>query len=170
MKKLLSIFFLLSFGTLSAQNINFKDTNGLAKLLCSRTWVQYTLKSDSAFSKKIHDSLKLYPDRTFYNVSCPDIYKSDSERYSLSEIDRGFWNFGEKRKIKVKETTIDIIMVDILCMDGSGYLNCALVDGHRIKGTKAGKLFGNINGPFLLPFLHKGGIIWDKRWIWQPKR
>jgi len=68
MKKLLPIFFfLLSLGALSAQKLNLRDTNKLLTMLYSTTWIQYELNTDSTFSDKIIDSIRIYPNKTWNN-------------------------------------------------------------------------------------------------------
>ena len=174
MKKLFPLFFiLLSLGTLSAQNLNFKDTNGLKALLCGRAWICYGLNPDSTFSEKVMDSIKFYPNRTLYISSRP---KDDSTDELLLPVPlRGNWSFGSTARAARTDTATNCININMPSTafgntHGIGYYVYALVDGHRIKGTKRGKIIGNLDEPFLVSSGINASIYWDRHYVWQQPR
>jgi len=172
MKNLFALFFiLLSLGILSAQNLNFKDTNGLKILLCSHTWYRYYVNTDSTFSDRVMDSLKFYMNGSFYNKSIlPEDVSNDIFR--RTEIITGKWHMGNTGKVLQGDSATNCIIIEMNYTRNNALilLRSALVDGHRIKGTKRAKLCGNLDQPFIAYSYWDTGIFWNRREIWQPKR
>jgi hypothetical protein len=173
MKKHLALLFILfSLGSLSAQNLNFKDTNGLKTLLCSKTWIRYALNADSSFSDKILDSIKFYSNGTYYKSGRP---KDDTIHYDKDlfiTINTGKWTFGSTGRASRSDTATDCINIDSHWSSNGGWAGWPLIllDGHRIKDTKHGKISGNIEKPFILRGGGDKGADWDRRILWQPRR
>ena len=171
MKKLFPIFFFLfSVGALSAQNINFKDTNGLKTLLCNNTWICYIVNPDSSFSEKVVDSIKFYPDGTWYQ--CAKSKGIAADAWFLDVPLSGKWVFDSAIRASDQDTIINCIGINMQAKyrdGGIGFYHYTLIDGHGIKGTYRAEIVGKLEGPFIV----SGGIreiYWNKRDIWQPKR
>ena len=172
MKKLLPLFFILfSVGALSAQNLNFKDTNGLKTLLCSHTWYRYYLNPDSSFSDRVMDSIKFYPNRTFYESARP---KDDSVELSLpTYIATGKWYLGSMGRATRGDTATDCISINLQFTNSHNFIiwnSFTLVDWNRIKKIKLGKMFRNIDFPFLGNRGDHAIMSWDIKCVWQPRR
>ncbi len=171
MKKLFAILFILfSIGTLSAQNLNFTDTNGLKTLLCSHTSYRYYVNPDSSFSDRVMDSIKFYPNRTYYESARKN---TDSADWFLpKDISTGTWFFGGTGKIRRSDSASNCININLKFTKRNGIILSAftLVDWQRIRDTRYRKISGNLDQPFLVYTYYGNGIDWDKREIWQPRR
>jgi len=171
MKKHFVLFFILfSVNALSAQNLNFMDTNGLKTLLCSKTWIMYYLNTDSSFSNKIEDSIKFNDNGTWVQYARP---KDDSmNEYLYPILVKGTWKIGPTAKTSRSDTATDCININVIInfAKGIGIDEYILVDGHRIKGSKNGRNSGNLAEPFLIDFGVRKNLGWDRRYIWQPRR
>ncbi len=164
---LVSIFLLGNIA--QGQYINFKDTNALAKLLCSHAWICYDLNPDFTFSDKIFDSLNYYPDRTWALSSPAPINASDSDCGHFKFIGN-YWYFGERGKVFKKDSAIDEIDVNGrghlgIPVYGEGGMEFTLIDGLRLKNSEVGKWCGNIQAPFLISHATCAGI--SRRFLWQ---
>ncbi len=164
---LVSIFLLGNIA--QGQYINFKDTNALAKLLCSHAWICYDLNRDFTFSDKIFDSIRYYPDRTWGLSSHSKNDTSDCEGGYYKFIGR-YWYFGETGKVWKNDSVIDKIVVNgkghLAYPDyGEGGMTFTLIDGLRLKNTEVGKWCGNILAPFLISDFVCAGI--SRRFLWQ---
>ncbi len=151
MRKYLALFFfLLSLGTLSAQNINFKDTNALKTLLCSHTWIRYYVNPDSTFSDKVMDSIKFYPNGRLYRSRKP---KDDTSYCYIANIAiTGSWHFASTAKVSRSDTATNCISMDGAYIKDKYHIifySFSLFDGHRMKGTKMGRRSGNLDSPFV---------------------
>ncbi len=170
MKKLLpTLFILLSIGTLTAQNLNFKDTNGLKALLCSHTWYRYCVNPDSTFSDRVMDSIKFYKNGTMYKSPKP---KDDTSYWFMGDyIIGGMWYFNGTGRVSTKDTATNCIFIDVEYIKDKMhtiFYSFSLFDGHRMKGTKMGKRSGNLDEPFI----GRGGthcyLDCGMSHIWQP--
>ena len=172
MKKLLVPFFILfSVGALSAQNLNFKDTTALKTLLCSHTWIRYYVNPDSSFSDRVMDSIKFYPNKTFYESARP---KDDNENFALpSYIKTGTWVLGSTGKASRGDTSTDCISVNLKCVRDNSHMvlsSFSIVDGHRISNSKLGKILMISAAPFLGNIGEHEAMSLDIHAIWQAPR
>lgn len=137
-------------------------------MLYSTTWIQYELNTDSTFSDKIIDSIRIYPNKTWNNYY--RLKKDSVGNDVLQYLVGGKWKFGSIGRAESSDTNVDYIF--LLMRDNSHpknpYWEYVLVDGYRLKGTKRGKNCGNIDGPFLMD--SAPGSRWIKKYIWQPKK
>jgi hypothetical protein len=172
MKKLFTLFFiLLSVGTLSAQNLNFKDTNGLKTLLCGYAWIRYDVNPDSSVSDKIMDSIMFYPNGNYFKSARP--IDDTADDWFPTRKTTGTWRLGSTGKISKGDTSTNFIIL-VLEWKASDIAykveDFVFINGNRIKGTKFGKKNGISDKPFLLMTSIQTGIDWDRRQIWQPRR
>ncbi len=172
MKKIFPLIIILfSVDLSSAQNINFRDTNGLKALLSSKTWIRFEINADSTYSDRIMDSMRFYPNGEFYKSARP---KGDStDWYFPAKIMTGKWAIGATGKISPKDSAANCINVEADCPVGKDVTMdelLVLVDGHRIKSTKILKIKSRLDGPYIVCRAIESGIFWNKRDIWQPNR
>lgn len=170
MKKHFAVFFILfSVFTVSAQNINFHDTNGLKTLLCSKTWMRYYINPDSTVSDSVMDSIKFYANGSFYKSAKPQI---DTLNWFLpSQIIAGRWYFGSTHRGSSKDTASSYIDLHMQLTRGEGTFGWEMnfFDGHKIKGTRWGRLSHNLNQPFIAMQYFKFGD-YNVLQIWQAPR
>ncbi|HTA28653.1 MAG TPA: hypothetical protein VK809_12750 [Bacteroidia bacterium] len=166
------LFILLSVGTLSAQNLNFKDTNGLKNLLCSHTWYRYSINSDSSFSDRFMDSIKFYNNHTYYKSLQPKedtIYK----HYFPNSVITGKWHFLSTGKLLRSDSASDCMSIQLVYEQQKNMYNIykfVLIDSHRISGSKRAKISGNLSTPFLTTQYSDASPDCNRQAIWQPRR
>ena len=154
---------------MSAQSLNFRDTIGLAKLLCSKEWYCYRLNPDSSFSDKIIDTIRFFPNKTWRESRSP-ICDSTSywDKAVLSYLCAGKWYFGSTGRVRRSDSSSNFITLNVeIYLKGTAFFPYLLVDGHAIKESINGKSCGNLDGPFILAYCC---IRWDKRFVFQPRR
>jgi hypothetical protein len=150
-----------------SQNLNFRDTIGLKMLLCSKAWIRYDVKKDSTFSDSIVDSIRFYPNGSFYKLSRS---KADSiDIFLLHEIITGKWSLGGTGRISRTDSATNSVSLNMEFIDNNAIIiwKYVLIDGHRIKGSKFGKRMGNLDEPFIS---HNLNVGWHMIDIWQARR
>ncbi len=168
------VFFLVLFlgGSLMSQNINFRDTNGLKVLLCSKMWIRYYINTDSTFLENVMDSIKFYSNGTFYKSGRPQNDTNDKYLPTLSI--KGNWFLGSTSRTSRSDTATNCIQIVTKTFNratqGTFIQDFVLIDGHRIKGTKNGKRVCNIDEPLIEETYLLTGINWNRHLIWQPRR
>jgi hypothetical protein len=171
MKKYLCLFFILfSLSALSAQNLNFKDTNAIKTLLSSRHWIRYNLNADSSFSGNISDSIVFNADGTFRKSAEHKI--SALPDFVHDPVLVGKWSLGPSKKIIANHSSIYYIYV-VLNVSKNKVIKTRefmLVDGHRSHGNQVAKTIGNIDQPFIAWWDTTNGLKYDKYEIWQARR
>ncbi|HTA28652.1 MAG TPA: hypothetical protein VK809_12745 [Bacteroidia bacterium] len=172
MKKYSALFFILfSIGTLSAQNLNFKDTNGLKNLLCSHTWYRYSINPDSSFSDRVMDSITFYKNGTLFKSQKP---KYDSLYYEFGNYPiPATWHFSSTGRVSSSDSATNCISLDAEFIKDKMHIllsSFCLFDGHRMKGTKMGKRSGNIDKPFIGMGGTHSDFDCNMSDIWQPSR
>jgi hypothetical protein len=170
-KSLFLLFTLFSFGTLSAQNLNFKDTNGLKTLLCSHTWYRYSVNADSTFSDRIMDSIKFYKNATVNKSARPE--NDTLGNGGPIVIFMGTWSFAGTARAARSDTATDCISIDVKYIKDKThwiFSSFELFDGHRMKGTKLGKRSGNTDKPFIGMGGTHSDFDCNMSDIWQPRR
>ncbi len=153
-KKLLSIFFILfSGGVLSAQNLNFKDTTALKTLLCSHTWIRYYVNPDSSFSDRVMDSIKFYSNHTYFKSAKPKDDSTGNGLFFSKVITSGNWHFKSTGKVARTDSATNYISISTSFETKKNTFNIYgynLIDGHRLHGSKMGKLTGNLEVPYIV--------------------
>jgi len=171
MKKILTLFFILfSFGALSAQNLNFKDTTAIKTLLCSKHWIRYNINPDSSFSQNISDSIVFNANGTFHKSAEHKI--SATPDFVHDPVFNGKWHLGTSGKVVANNSTTSYIYVilDISKNTAIKKRELLLVDGHKLKGSKVARLSGNIDKPFLAWWDIEKPSSFKKYEIWQGRR
>jgi hypothetical protein len=168
----LSLFILFLVGTLSSQNLNFRDTNKLKVLLCSKSWIRYHINEDSTFSDKVLDSFKFYPNNTYFKSARP---KDDtSDKYLSTFPINGIWFFGSTAKVSRADTMTNCIQIITQIFNprsnGTIIRDFILIDGNMLKDSKNKKRTISLDEPFIAECFRLTGIKWDRRLIWQPLR
>jgi hypothetical protein len=119
------------------------------------------------------DSIKFYKNGGFYQSARPKDDTINDDSYLLTMLSTGKCSFGSTGKTSRSDTATDCIKINGNSAVGHGYGGWpfALVDGHRIVGSKRGGIRITIDGPFIIG---REGIqdylFWDKRQIWQPRQ
>ena len=172
MKKNIALFFILfSVGVLSAQNLNFKDTNAIKTLLCSHAWIRYAVNPDSSFSDRIMDSIKFYQNGSFFESPKP---KNDTIEWYLPAIAiTGRWYLGSVGRASRSDTATNCLSINLEYYNNNHnniWHSFTLVDGHRINNTKLGKMLGKIDNPFLGDRGDHTFISWNIHQIYQAPR
>ena len=171
MKKCVSFFFtLFSLGALSAQNLNFLDTNAIKTLLCCKHWARYNLNPDSSFSENISDSIVFNANGTFHKSAEHKI--SATPDFVHDPVFNGKWHLGTSGKVIAnRSTTFYIyIILDISKNMAIKQRQLMLVDGYRLKGSKVGKMMGNIDNPFIAWWDIEKPSSFKKYEVWQARR
>lgn len=175
MKRLFILFLILfSVCSIRAQNLNFKDTNSLKSLLCSHAWTRYAVNEDSSIADRIIDSIKFYPNKTFYESPRPNDDMLDWPHHG--EPISGKWSLagtGQTPRDDSAANYINIAMESPGKLAGDKLLwKLVLIDGHRKRGSKFVKLNRVQDEPFILySYYSPGGIFWDGHHVWRvPKQ